>query len=217
MNDIVVYTAIFGGIRDRLYQPVKAQSEENHYVVFSDTIRDAARNGWEIRHVAKSDNPQRCARRLKVLSHKTFPDARYTLWVDGCLTPVEEAWRLVDRFLNDTDLCVFEHMERGCVYQELEACIKLKKDDPAVMRQQISRYKEASYPYHNGLAETTAVLRRETDAIRAFNELWWLEIEQGSIRDQLSFDYTAWELGIEYATFEGTRTRSPHFVWRPHR
>ena len=214
---VCTYTAVLGDIQDRLHRPVECEGEENHYIAFSDTICDAVKDGWAIRHVDKSDDPRRCARRLKILSHETFPDAEYTLWVDGCLTPVEEAWKLVDCFLNGADLCVFEHMDRNCVYQELEACTKLKKDDPVLMRKQLRRYKHLGYPYHNGLAETTAVLRRETAAIKTFNELWWSEIEQGSIRDQLSFNYAAWRLGVAYTTFEGTRVSSPHFIWRPHR
>ena len=45
------------------------------------------------------------------------------------------------------------------------------------------------------------ILRRHTDAIRRLNEAWWNEIVRGSRRDQLSFNYVAWKLGLSYATF----------------
>jgi hypothetical protein len=45
------------------------------------------------------------------------------------------------------------------------------------------------------------ILRRHTDAIRHLNEAWWNEIVRGSRRDQLSFNYVAWKLGLRYATF----------------
>jgi len=35
------------------------------------------------------------------------------------------------------------------------------------------------------------------------NEAWWREIEAGSVRDQLSFNYCAWRLGFAYRTFPG--------------
>jgi hypothetical protein len=44
-------------------------------------------------------------------------------------------------------------------------------------------------------------LRRHTQAVRAFNEAWWTEIVRGSWRDQLSFDYISWKLGISYVNF----------------
>jgi len=142
----------------------------------------------------------------------------YSLWVDGCLTPLTPIWELVDRFLNNHDICVFEHCERGCVYKEAEACIRLKKDNPARIRAQVDRYRREGYPYNNGLGETTAVLRRHTKAMEDFNEAWWEEIRTGSCRDQLSFNYAHWKLGTDgYATFEGTRIKSPDFKWRPHR
>jgi hypothetical protein len=85
------------------------------------------------------------------------------------------------------------------------------------MRQQVNGYYKQNYPYNNGLAETTAVLRRHTPQICALNEAWWSEVKQKSVRDQLSFDFLCWKLGVSYNVFAGNRCRSPHFTWRSHR
>jgi hypothetical protein len=124
---------------------------------------------------------------------------------------------MIDQLLDHRDLAMFEHMQRNCVYQELEACVKLKKDAVRVMRDQVNRYRRSGYPHNNGLAETTAVLRRHSAQVRDFNERWWAEIASGSQRDQLSVDFVCWKLGLRYAHLEGVRTRSPHFAWRNHR
>jgi len=217
---MITYTAILGGFPDRLHQPAEGFGQQNS-VAFVDGSPDFLapdfKDGWELIPTNARANPRRTARLLKVLAHKTFPGAEYTLWVDGCLTPLTPMWQLVDQFLCNHDICVFEHLERGCVYRELEACIRLKKDDPAVMRQQVNGYREEGYPYNHGLGETTAVLRRHNEVTEALNEAWWAEIEKGSLRDQLSFNYVCWKLGADYATFEGNRTKSPHFKHRPHR
>jgi len=221
---MITYTAILGGFPNKLHQHGGTQDED--FFAFVDcppgeeptlTLQEAQHDGWWLRRVAVEDQPRRTARQLKILAHKTFPHAEYTLWVDGCLTPLTPMWKLVDQFLDNHDICVFEHMERSCVYRELEACIRLKKDDPQIMRDQVNRYRRDGYPYNHGLGETTAVLRRHNKVTQALNEAWWREIEQGSMRDQLSFNYVCWKLGVEYATFEGNRVKSPHFKHRPHR
>lgn len=214
----VVYTAIFGDIRDFLFSPqnLKPTTRRDAYL---DVDRPGATNGWATKPPAweHATNPRLRARRHKILSHQLYPDEDLTLWVDGCLTPLADPEYLAAKYLQDVDICLFRHMERNCVYQELEACIKLRKDDPEVMRNQVLGYRDAGYPYNNGLAETTAVLRRHTPEIRELNERWWSEVRNKSLRDQLSLDYLCWSMNIRYSVFAGQRTQSPHFQWRPHR
>ena len=188
MEQIVVCTAIFGPIKDVLQQP-ENQSSHVRFVAFVDDPSAGQLNGWLLRKAEfQSDDPRRRARQHKILSHKIYPDADVVLWVDGCLTPIQDVQALADQFLANHDLAVFEHTERGCIYKELEACIRLVKDIPDVMRRQVAWHRAEGYPYDNGLAETTALLRRHTKDICEFNETWWREVERGSVRDQLSFE-----------------------------
>jgi hypothetical protein len=220
MSDFVIYTAIFGPIRDKLFTPYP--DPQVKYVAFVDSWPGQPPEGWQLRPSVFGDvlgpniDPRRKARQHKCLAHELFPRAKYSLWVDGCLTPKQDLAKLIER-LGANDIATFEHMDRNCVYQELEACLKLRKDKPQLMRAQIDRYREEGYPYNNGLAETTAVLRRHTDQVTEFNKAWWYEIEFGSVRDQLSMDYVCWKLGLKYSHLAGTRVKSPHFNWRPHR
>lgn len=208
---LVCYTAILGRIGDL---PRAVPESSAKFVAFVDTPerrRGACVQGWEPREPLRVfADSRRTARWHKVLSHILFPEAEYTLWVDGCLRVVDAPALLLGH-LRDLDICVFRHAERSCVYRELEACVRLYKDDLATMYQQIARYRREGYPYNNGLAETTAVLRRHTPHVARLNSAWWSEIEHGSVRDQLSFDYVCWRLGIRYATFARTRYDNPHF------
>ena len=64
-----------------------------------------------------------------------------------------------------------------------------------------------------GLVEAPVILRRHTAAIRALNEAWWAELVRGSRRDQLSFNYVAWKLGLSHAKFPLTlATRNGLFM-----
>lgn len=217
MSDLVVYTAIFGDIGDQLHTP-QNQPDGVEFIAYVDDPSPKTKNGWQLRAANWTrPNKRKQARHHKCLVHELFPDAKMSLWVDGCLTPRQNVRQMAEYLLNGHDICMFEHQERNCVYQEVEACIKLQKDIPDLIRKQVQRYRDDSYPYHNGLAETTAVFRRHTPLIQQLNELWWSEIREHCARDQISVDYCCWKLGIEYAHFEGTRTESPHFTWRPHR
>jgi hypothetical protein len=111
---------------------------------------------------------------------------------------------LIDLYLADSDLAVFQHRLRTCVYQEAGVCLQRNLDDRERIWQQICRYTREGYPANAGLAECSVILRRHTAAVRAFNEEWWSEISRGSRRDQLSFDYTARKLGLRYGLFPGT-------------
>jgi hypothetical protein len=146
-----------------------------------------------------------------------FPDAEYSIWIDGCLQLMNTAPDdLISKYLKDNDICVFRHKFRNCVYEELRACILQEKDDPDIMIRQVKRYHQEGYPRYNELAETTAVIRRHTKKVIEFNNTWWKEINAGSLRDQLSFNYVAWKLGIKYATFSGTCSNNPYFKWFRH-
>jgi hypothetical protein len=215
MADLVVYTAIFGKI-DELRAP-KVKVAGCRFVCFTDR-RNFKGRGWEIHPPVwvHPTNSRRTARYHKVLAHALFKEAEVSLWVDGCLTPRVDPRVLADRHLKEHDLVMFKHCQRKSVFEELKACIKLKKDNPVTMRKQVNGYKAGGYQ-GGSLAETTAVLRRHTPKIATFNEAWWAEISRGSLRDQLSVDYVCHKLGIKYGHFPGKRYESPYFSWKAHR
>ena len=94
--------------------------------------------------------------------------------------------------------------------------MRAHKDDAALIRKQLRYYRESRYPYNNGLAETMVVMRRHTEQILTFNERWCELISMYSFRDQLSFDYAAWEQGIRYRRFLKTYKHQTDFAFRSH-
>ena len=54
------------------------------------------------------------------------------------------------------------------------------------------------------------ILRRHSERVARFNQLWWDEIERGSQRDQISFPYAVAKAGVRVGYFPG----SLH-AWRP--
>lgn len=219
MAKIVVYTAIFGSVKDRLRPPENwPEDPDLRLVCFTDQQKRLGKiKGWELRKpLYKQPNARRTARQHKILAHELFPTAEWTMWIDGCLTPKVSPQEIVDNHSSKL-ISTFKHQERTCVYQELQACLRLKKDAPELMRQQIKQYKNRGYPPYNGLAETTAMLRKNHPTVAKVNNAWWEEINKGSLRDQLSFDYVMWKLKLNYGHLPGGRTKSKYFHYRPHR
>lgn len=208
----VVYAAILGSIGDAIHPPFGGTARYVAILDRPERMEAARRCGWEVAAPQRTTgNRRRDARWHKVLSHRVFPEAEITLWLDGFLSLRCDPVELASRYLAETDVCVFRHAERTCLYRELGACIRLGKDDISTMCRQVERYRREGYPYNRGLAETTAVLRRHTASVVRLNESWWEEISRGSLRDQLSFDYVCWKLGVRYATFPQTRYENPCF------
>lgn len=49
------------------------------------------------------------------------------------------------------------------MYDEAEACINFKKDDPEIIRAQIDRYKREGYKADNGLIANGIMFRKHND------------------------------------------------------
>jgi len=203
-HSVVIYTAITGNY-DTLKEPPQHASDGIDCVAFLDgNTPRPDHTAWQVRDIDKEESdPCRTAKRYKILPHEFFPQKEYSLWIDGAVDiqypfPTEQ---LAELFLKDADLCVFRHYRRGCIYAEAAECSRRNLDDPAIIDRQIQRYREEGYPENAGLVEAIVLLRRHTPAMQAFNETWWQEIQQGSRRDQISFNYVARKLGLHYNTF----------------
>lgn len=175
--------------------------------------------GWEIQPlISKNGDPCRRAKQPKMLPHQYFPEADYSVWIDGCISIISQMplRNFIQDCLSLHHLAVFRHRKRSCVYKEAEACIAAKKDDPFIIRKQMSKYEQEGFPSEGGLAECCVVVRRHTPISQAFNIRWNEEVTAFSRRDQLSFNYVALKLGMTFGNLPGLISRNPHFKRYPH-
>lgn len=199
MVNNIVYTAITGG-KDfpKLIQNFKGA----RFVGFSE--EEALESDWKGWRLERIDplfkDPTRDARRYKILAHQ-FLECRYSLWIDGSIILITSMPEMVEQYLQKTDIAVFKHRGRDCLYEEAEMVKNVKYDSPEVVDKHMQRYRMDKYPEQNGLHETGVILRRHTKAVEDFNNLWWSEVSTGSRRDQLSFDYCLWKSGLKVTEF----------------
>jgi len=216
MSTTIIYTAIIGGISDELRQPVMPTTNAE-FICFSDQLPPGRHGQWEVRPPAWTHEvPRRASRWHKLMPHRLFPDAEYVIWIDGCLQPLVDLVQAILPSLESVDIAAFQHRQRRCIYEEYAACRRYHKDSSVVMLRQIARYLRAGYPPGNGLADTTCLARRLTAVSANFDEQWWAEIECGSLRDQLSFNYVAWRTGTPYGIIPGCQTQCPFFRYYSH-
>lgn len=213
----VAYTAICGG-RDQLRHT--GRPRPGGFVCFTDDRPPVTPYlGWDMRPASDRYRDARLdAKRHQVLAHESFPNMDVSLYMDGSHVLVEGVTveRLADDYLVYAEIACFEHPERDCAYAEAEVCLAQGLDDPDVIRAQMARYRAEGFPEHWGLPALTMLLRRHTPAIETLNLAWWQEIMAGSVRDQLSFPYVCWKLGLRWETIPGNPFTSPLCHYVPH-
>ena len=197
---LVVYTAIFDAY-DALRQP-GARFDGVDYVCFSD--RDIAEPGcWQIRSLDYFHcNPRRAARYAKTNPHICFPDHEWSLWIDGSVAINIDPLELLAEYGDQGAMFAYRHPDRETLAQEAEAIVGAALDDEAIVRVQLARCLERGLPPDAPLHETNVLLRRHHEpAIVAHSKAWFAELQRGSLRDQMSFDYAAWSVGQEIWNF----------------
>ncbi|MFP4163035.1 MAG: glycosyltransferase domain-containing protein [Chitinispirillaceae bacterium] len=224
-KNIAIYTSIFGGY-DGLLPQKKIDGVD--YICFSD--RPHHSRTWDVRVVEPvSDDPTRSSRHYKILPHRYLKDYETSIFMDGNFLVVGNAVKLVQKAFEYAPMAAFPNSKtaqgKGCVYEEYNSILALGektgryKDDPVVMKNQIERYKKENYPEINGLITSGVLVRRHHNPrVIDVMERWWNELKNGSKRDQLSFNYSAWRENFDFSLISGNiRDNECFFMLGKHR
>ncbi len=200
-----IVTALCGN-REALVNPTVVLPNVD-YIAFVDQKWPNA-TVWDQRPLEKiSDDPKYANRRnakiYKVAPHRFLPEHDMWIWADVSHDCVVDPELIADTFLRTSDIGLFRHNQRDCLYKEAALLKELQYDHPHLIDKQISAYRMEAYPEHNGLWELPVSVRKNTESIRALNELWWNQIENYSSRDQLSMPFCLWKLHILPTTLPG--------------
>lgn len=177
----ILYTAIIDSY-DRLKEV--NLPEGWRAICFSNTPIES--KTWEVIQVEKKD---KIFRDIKIRPHVWLPEHDKSVWIDGNL----EITIPLDKFIEGKDgFWLMKHPERNCAYEEAKRCIELEKDKKEIIDEQIERYRAFGFPEQFGLSATGCLIRDNNIFNRQFCEIWWREVRDNSIRDQLSFDIVRW-------------------------
>ncbi|VVA92851.1 unnamed protein product [Arabis nemorensis] len=133
----------------------------------------------------------------KLLVHRLFPNARYSLWIDGKLELVVDPYQILERFLwrKNATFAISRHYKRFDVLVEAEANKAAGKYDNASIDFQVAFYKNegltpysvAKLPITSDVPEGCVILREHVPISNLFTCLWFNEVDRFTSRDQISF------------------------------
>lgn len=212
---IIVYTAVFGD-RDVKKQP-NIQQKGVEYYFFTDDVD--FKSDVNVVYFPKSNHPRLAAREIKCKPHIFLPEHDFSVWHDGSMTQKNDIMPLIDE-IKDYYIGAFRHRWNYNLIKISDNCIKNQWDKNEVINNQITKYINESCPYIKfPCFETGILVRKNTHHIRIFNDLWWNEIKNNSVRDQISFPYIAWRLGISVKYLTNNKYHvcdNPFFHYQDH-
>ena len=194
---VVVYSCNFGN-----YESVKEPlfvDPTVEYILFTDN-KDLKTRHWKVVYLEENlADPRRISRLPKILPHKYLPPHDVSVYIDSSLemkTP--DVRKMIDECLEGMDIAMYKHYLRDCVYEEIEYCANTEDRavDRSLCEKTIEKYRNRNYPKKAGLFENAFIIRHNTDKIRKLNEKWWEEYSKSAERDQFTFMYCLWNLGI---------------------
>jgi len=192
---IAVYTTIFGGY-DRLLAVPKQNIPANFFCITdapSEIIEKDFKNTDESWKIIKAIQPRTDLHpRMRAKWYKIFPweinqlnEYDIIIFLDGCIQ-INSAFFVEFCIQNlKTDIALFAHPERNCIYDEVKASeIMVKYRNEAIHEQ--AEYYKSFHPAGAGLYACTVIVRKPTTRVRALMMSWWHENIKFTWQDQLS-------------------------------
>ncbi|WOL05112.1 hypothetical protein Cni_G13835 [Canna indica] len=138
----------------------------------------------------------------KFLSHRLFPSARYSIWIDSKMRLNADPMLIIEYFLWRTrsEYAISNHYDRHCVWEEVAQNKRLNKYNHTAIDEQFIFYQSDGLVKFNESAqnltlpsfvpEGSFIVRAHTPMSNLFSCLWFNEVDGFTSRDQLSFAYT---------------------------
>lgn len=195
---MIVYTVILGDYDN--IKPLEVKNDVNRYVLITDNT-DIDDNGWEVLNINELNPPKGLKGRKLQRWAKIIGGLLYfkedCLYIDGSIE-IKKDFNGFYEGLN-TQLALKKHPIRKDYIQEIEACILLKKDNEDALLKQASKYLLQGFINTKvGLFETGIMYRKYNDEVLDLCREWWDEVDETTIRDQVSLPIVLEKKKIEF-------------------
>lgn len=201
----VIYSAVFGDY-DNIIKP-EVVFDDVDYVLFTD--QPVSSDHWKVVNVDwfgtidDEYSTRRPARHFKALPGLYMPYAEVVIWTDMTHEVHRHPGEIEKEYLTESDIALFRHELRDCVYAEASAVKQYKMDSDDNIDRQTHFYKSQKYPMHHNLWETPGVVRRNSTNMIQMGMMWWEMMCKFSSRDQISLPYVLSKLNIKPAVLPG--------------
>ena len=217
MSDITVYTCVTGA-KDRP-QPTLKLPHLRH-VLFADEHTGEA-EGWDRRGALHP--PYACIGPSRRSMYHRWNPTRLGLtgslmWVDGNFRLLKDPTPLFEAVKREgSDIGVFAHPNRTCVYEEADEHIRIGMYDTWFIRTQKAYYQRLGIRQHAGLYMTGLLVIPNSDATPVADAMAEVfeELLRFSYRDQIAFPVVAKRVGLKLTVF-AYASSGEYFADEPH-
>lgn len=172
------------------------------------------------------DEPRRNGKVPKILTHRLFPQAQYSIWIDGKMELIVDPLLILERYLwrGKHTFAIAQHKHHRSIYEEADANKRRKRYARPLIDYQMKIYRyEGMEPWSikkntvSDVPEGAVIIREHTMLSNLFSCLWFNEVNLFTPRDQLSFGYVVYRLKglFKFYMFPNCEYNSL-FVLHPH-
>ncbi|KAL5175374.1 hypothetical protein HKD37_08G021589 [Glycine soja] len=172
------------------------------------------------------DEPRRNGKVPKILTHRLFPQAQYSIWIDGKMELIVDPLLILERYLwrGKHTFAIAQHKHHRSIYEEADSNKRRKRyARPLIDLHMKIYYYEGMKPWssnkktNSDVPEGAVIIREHTAINNLFSCLWFNEVHLFTPRDQLSFGYVAYRLGDAFKFFMFLNCEyNSLFVLHPH-
>lgn len=185
---VAVYTVITGDY-DNLHDPIYTDSLTDYYL-FTNNPKLSSKT-WNVIQINEKTNDLLLSRKVKLFPNR-YLDKRYdtSIYIDASFI-ITGPLRELAYYLDDqTSIILTRHRERKTVYEELlvlESSNRYSDEEKNNMHKQYNNYVALGFTDNLGLTENGIIVRKHHDiSLLKLMESWWVELQKGIIRDQLT-------------------------------
>ncbi|KAL0923497.1 hypothetical protein M5K25_007556 [Dendrobium thyrsiflorum] len=161
-------------------------------------------------HHAPYDEPRRNGKVPKILTHRLFPQAQYSIWIDGKMELIVDPLLILERYLwrGKHTFAIARHKHHKSIYEEADAIKRRKRYARPLVDLQMKIYVyEGMEPWSvkkstlSDVPEGAVIIREHTALNNLFSCLWFNEVNLFTPRDQISFGYVVYRLGDAFKLY----------------
>jgi hypothetical protein len=194
---LTVYTALFADDSIPLedvgqFYPFTHRKDEVQYIAFTNRI-DLESEFWDVMYtpIEEGLSARMMSRKVKWNPTKFLKDFTHTIWMDSQCYFTVEPTAIVDYILqSEYHTAIHHHTDLQSTYiegmvQSYYYCL----DKPSIVNQQMEKYFAEGLPYNYDHYETGILIRKNCDEANNLSNNVFTELQNHSIRDQLSTPY----------------------------
>ncbi|XP_024988687.1 uncharacterized protein LOC112523352 isoform X2 [Cynara cardunculus var. scolymus] len=172
------------------------------------------------------DEPRRNGKVPKILTHRLFPQALYSIWIDGKMELIVDPLLMLERYLwrGRHTFAIAQHKHHKSIYEEADSNKRRKRYARPLIDHHIKIYRyEGLDPWSplkktkSDVPEGAIIIREHTALNNLFSCLWFNEVNLFTPRDQLSFGFVVYRLkgNFNFFMFPNCEYNSI-FILHPH-